>query len=145
MKNKYFKVICKCGHVGKKYFIRISFPVVAMTKKEAAEIARYIPRVKHNHKDAIIDCIEISYSEYIELKAINNNDPYLNCGCKQEQKIIENLYSRLEKENEFLNRFYRRKKDSIEYRLKKQNEVNNAKWWYHLDIWEKEFCEQFVY
>ena len=98
MANKYFKVTCKCGHVGIKYFIRISFPIVATCGKDASSIARYIPRVKHDHKDAILDCKEISYNEYLELQIINNNDPYLKCACKQEQEMIDNFSSRLELE-----------------------------------------------
>ena len=102
MANKYFKVTCKCGHVGIKYFIRISFPIVATCGKDASSIARYIPRVKHDHKDAILDCKEISYNEYLELQIINNNDPYLKCACKQEQEMIDNFSSRLELEPRLL-------------------------------------------
>lgn len=67
MKSKFYKVTCKCGHVGKQYFIRISFPINADSGKEASEIARSLPRVKHDHKDAILDCKEIDYEEYLIL------------------------------------------------------------------------------
>ena len=70
MENKYFKVTCKCGHVGVKHYIRISLPVIAATRKGAAEIARYIPRVKHDHKDAILECKEITLGEFEELQEI---------------------------------------------------------------------------
>ena len=75
MKSKFYKVTCKCGHVGKKWFIRISFPVNAESGKEAAQIARSIPRVKHDHKDAILGCVEIDYEEYLLLQVINSKDP----------------------------------------------------------------------
>ena len=57
MKSKFFRVTCKCGHVGRQFFVRVDFPVNADSGKEAAEIARFIPRVKHDHKDAILNCV----------------------------------------------------------------------------------------
>ena len=129
MANKYFKVTCKCGHVGIKYFIRISFPVIATCGKDASAIARYIPRVKHDHKDAILDCCEITREEYVELQEINNNDPYLKCECKQEQEMIESFASRLELEPRFLKTEKKTKRESVEYRLKKQSYVLKEKWW----------------
>lgn len=133
MANKYFKVTCKCGHVGINYFIRISFPIVATCGKDASSIARYIPRVKHNHKDAILDCKEISYKEYLELQIINNNDPYLKCECKQEQEMIDNFSSRLELEPRLLKKEKKTKRESVEYRLKKQSYVLNEKWWEYFE------------
>ena len=133
MANKYFKVTCKCGHVGIKYFIRISFPIVAACGKDASGIARYIPRVKHDHKDAILDCKEISCREYLELQIINDNDPYLKCECKQEQEMIGSFSSRLELEPRFLKKEKKTKRESVEYRLKKQSYVLNEKWWEYLE------------
>ena len=133
MANKYFKVTCKCGHVGIKYFIRISFPIVATCGKDASSIARYIPRVKHDHKDAILDCKEISYKEYLELQIINNNDPYLKCECKQEQEMIDNFSSRLELEPRLLTKEKKTKRESVEYRLKKQSYALNEKWWEYVE------------
>ena len=50
--NSCFAVICKCGHVGRNNYILITFPVIANSKKEAARIARSIPRCKHHHNYA---------------------------------------------------------------------------------------------
>ncbi len=133
MENKYFKVVCKCGHVGIKYFIRIAFPVMATCRRDAAEIARYIPRVKHDHSDAILECTEISHEEYLRLKEINNNDPYLKCECPQEQDLIENFSSRLELEPRFLRKEKRNKRESVKYRLKKQSYILKENWWKHTD------------
>ncbi len=128
MVNKFFKVACKCGHVGSKYFIRISFPIIATCGKDAASIARYIPRVKHDHKDAILECKKISYEEYLELQRINKKDPYLKCECKQDQELIENFCSRIEKEPRFLIKKKKTKRASVEYRLKKQSYIHKEKW-----------------
>lgn len=44
--KKYFEVQAMCGHVGKGKYIPISFPVIAINGKEAAEKVRSYPRVK---------------------------------------------------------------------------------------------------
>ena len=91
MKNefkKYFMVIAKCGHVGRKNYIPIKFAVVAESGKDAAKKVRQFPRVKHNHKDAILDVRCITLEEFLEIKEINDKDPYLKCHSKQEQNLI---------------------------------------------------------
>lgn len=92
-----YKVIAKCGHVGRKNYIPITFAIKANDGKEAAKIARTIPRVKHHHKDAIINVKKIDISEYLKIKEQNNNDPYLGCKSKQEQNLY-NLNDRILKE-----------------------------------------------
>ena len=98
MKNefkKYFMVIAKCGHVGKKNYIPVKFTVVAESGKEAAKKVRQFPRVKHDHKDAILDVRCITLEEFLEIREINENDPYLKCHSKQEQNLIANLAERM--------------------------------------------------
>lgn len=122
MENKYFKVTCKCGHVGKEFFIAIDFPIVAQNRKDASAIARYIPRVKHHHKDAIIDCKEITKEEFYTIKNQNKSNPYLRCSNVQEQNMIENLSFRLEKEN---NKLFKTKARNTYFKRKKQKEIND--------------------
>lgn len=86
--NKY-EVKCKCGHVGKHHYIVISFPVCANNGKEAASKARKIPRVKHNHKDAILSVKRITDEEFMCLVNSNREDLYLRCQSKQEQSLID--------------------------------------------------------
>ena len=83
--SKYFIVEAKCGHVGRSNCIIISFPIIAETKKEAAQKARFIPRVKHDHKDAILSVVEVSKEEYWKQVEANNTDPYLLCQSRSEQ------------------------------------------------------------
>lgn len=125
MKSKFYRVTCKCGHVSKKYFIRISFPINADSGKEAAMIARTLPRVKHDHKDAILDCREIDYEEYTILQKINSQDPYLKCENKQEQDCIANLSLRLELEPRYLDSKEKTKRQNVEYKLKKQKYIDD--------------------
>ena len=95
----YYLVSCKCGHVGRKNYIPIDFAVRAEDGREAASIARYIPRVKHDHKDAILNCIKVDYDTYVRQIDINNHDVYLLCKSKHEQnKIMSQIKPRLVEE-----------------------------------------------
>ena len=87
----YFNVLCKAGHLGRRFYMPIWFPVEAENGREAARIARYIPRVKHDHPDAIIDCVEIDYEQYVNQQMINREDPYLRCKSRHEQDQIMSL------------------------------------------------------
>ncbi len=124
MKNevkKYFMVIAKCGHVGRKSYVPVKFAVVAESGKKAAKKVRQFPRVKHNHKDAILDVMCITLEEFLEIKEVNNNDPYLKCHSKHEQNLITNLTERMVEDlhnvKQTLDKQIR--KDRVAYKLKK--------------------------
>ena len=124
MKNefeKYYMVIAKCGHVGRKNYIPIKFAVVAESGKEAAKKVRQFPRVKHNHKDAILDVRCITLEEFLEIKEINENDPYLKCHSRQEQNLIVNLAERMvaDLHNEKQAFDKQARKDRVAYKLRK--------------------------
>lgn len=74
----YFLVTTKCGHVRRTRFIPITFPICAESGKEAAKLARDYARVKHNHKDAILEVKKVSFELYQNQFIINQNDPYLH-------------------------------------------------------------------
>ena len=97
MNKNYYRVKCKCGHVGRGYYIPIDFPVIANSAKEAAQIARFIPRCKHHHKDCILEVSKINYDEFIEINRTNSQDPYLQCKSIQQQRKME-LTNRIVKE-----------------------------------------------
>ena len=124
MKNefeKYFMVIAKCGHVGRKNYIPVKFAVVSESGKEAAKKVRQFPRVKHNHKDAILDVRCIKLEEFLEIKEINENDPYLKCHSKQEQNLIVNLAERMVADLHNVKQAFDKqdRKDRVAYKLKK--------------------------
>lgn len=129
MKNeteKYYCVICKCGHVGRSHYIPIAFAIRAVTKKEAAENARQFPRVKHQHKDAVLNVEEITPEEYETLLEANGTDPYLKCKNKQEQRRIPNLSSRMCADPHFISRRQTivekkaKRKERLDYLFKKR-------------------------
>lgn len=122
MKSKFYRVTCKCGHVGRDHYVRIDFPVNADSAKEAAAIARGIGRVKHHHKDAILACREIDFEEYEILQKMNARDPYLRCKNVQEQRDIASLSLRLEKENNEAVQEECSRKEYVLYLLKKEKE-----------------------
>ena len=124
MKNefkKYFMVIAKCGHVGKKNYIPVKFAVVAESGKEAAKKVRQFPRVKHDHKDAILDVSCITLEEFLEIKEINYNDPYLKCHSRQEQNLITNLAERMVEDLHNAKQAFDKqaRKDRVAYKLRK--------------------------
>ncbi len=92
---KYFRVLAKCGHVGRQYYIPVDFAIVAEDGRQAATIVRQKARVKHDEKDAILSTEEISFEEFMQLRSKNDADPYLHCKNIQQQRGIENLYERL--------------------------------------------------
>ncbi len=85
-KTKFYKAVCMCGHVGRNKYIPIAFAITAKSGKDAAKIARDMPRVKHHMKYAVLSCTEIDEEQYKELKRINSEDPYLSCKNIQEQR-----------------------------------------------------------
>jgi hypothetical protein len=119
-KNKFFKVTVKCGHVRNNQYIPITFAVKAENGKEAATIARWIPRVKHHNKNAVLECVEIDFDEFQRINLINRNNPYLKCSSKQEQKrLIPDIENMIIKEDE-RKRIRDKNSDRIQYLLKKQ-------------------------
>lgn len=133
MKNefeKYFMVIAKCGHVGRKNYIPVKFAVVAESGKEAAKKVRQFPRVKHDHKDAILDVRCITLEEFLEIKEINDNDPYLKCHSRQEQKLIDNLEERLEDDLHSQKVKYDKQArlDRVAYKIKKTKILEKFSW-----------------
>ena len=128
--KRYYEVIAKCGHVGRNHYVPIKFPVAAENGRVAAKIARQIPRVKHDHKDAILSVKEIDYEKYLELIEINSNDPYLKCSSKHEQNAIYDLDSRLvidnhnqKDEHDKVARIAR-----VAHKLRKYRLIGNAAW-----------------
>ena len=124
MKNefkKYYMVIAKCGHVGRKNYIPVKFAVVAESGKEAAKKVRQFPRVKHDHKDAILDVRCITLEEFLEIKEINDNDPYLKCHSRQEQNLIINLAERMVTDLHNVEQAFDKqaRKDRVAYKLRK--------------------------
>lgn len=93
LNNKYFKVIAKCGHVGKGNYVPVAFAVKAESRSAASQKVMGYHRVKKQLNDAIISCEEIDKHSYKELMCVNANDPYLHCKCNRQQREIEGFAS----------------------------------------------------
>ena len=85
---KYFKVVAKCGHVGRNKYLLKTFYQKAENKKEAAKIVRETARVKHNQKDAIREVEEITLEDYCQGRKVMAEDPYFKVHSKQEQTLL---------------------------------------------------------
>ena len=86
MVKNYYAVTAKFGHVGRNKFIIKTVPVEAESGKEAAYQVRWMPRVKHHDKNAIIDVKEIDLESYIILCIDKALDSYFLCHNIQEQR-----------------------------------------------------------
>lgn len=117
----YFIVKARCGHVGRDKYIPIHFPIWANTAKDAAAIARNIPRVKHDHKDAVMSVKQVNWIAFEVQKVLNEFDPYLKVGSKYEQNAIMDLIAdRIEYEDRE-QVFVPHKRDSVKYKLLKNS------------------------
>ena len=83
----YFMVSAKCGHVGRDFYYKGNFFLQAESGKEAAQRVRFFPRVKHDHKDAILSVKKLDYMNFLIGKEIENLNPYYKCNSKQEQAL----------------------------------------------------------
>ena len=109
----FFEVEAKCGHVGMNKYILKNFYIKTDSAKKAAYIIRNVPRVKHDHKDAIRNVREITYEEYVEGAKRMEVDDYFRIHNSSEQKAIltENVFY---EENE-----ERIKSREVNFKLKK--------------------------
>ena len=80
----YYLVTAKCGHVGKGKYREVDFPIIADSKKEAAQRCLTFPKVKRHLKNAISGVIEITSYEYNIKKEENSNDVYIRSHTKRE-------------------------------------------------------------
>ncbi len=107
---KYYNVLAKCGHVGKTRCVWVNFAVAAEDAKEAARKCRYYKRVKHDHTNAIGEVNEITFEQFMMLRAENDSDPYLKCKNIQQQNKIEGMEKRIQVDEWQVERFEKRDK-----------------------------------
>lgn len=100
MAKKMYEVSAKCGHVGRGYYVEKVFAVKADSAKDAAAMVRQFPRVKHHHKDAIRYVELIDESRFMEIREVNQQDPYMICQSKQEQNKLCRMTLKLKKEED---------------------------------------------
>lgn len=86
--TQYFKVIAKCGHVGRGNYVPVAFAVKATSRSTASQKVMTYHRVKKQLNDAIISCEEIDKITYNELKLANKTNAYLHSKCKRQQNEI---------------------------------------------------------
>lgn len=114
----YYKVLAKCGHVGRNHYIEKSFYLEATSKAEAAFRVRYMPRVKHDRKDAILNVEKISYEEYRRGVQEHNEDKYFQVKNSTEQRLVSAVdVEEIKREPQ---RHYMRKTRNVEFFIKRQ-------------------------
>lgn len=85
---RHYRVEAKCGHVGRHYYTVKNFYIKADDGKEAAAKVRYLPRVKHDRKDAILSVKAITQEEYSEGIKAQNADMYFKVHNSTEQRKL---------------------------------------------------------
>ena len=128
--KNYYEVIAKCGHVGKKHYVPVKFAVIAEDGKEAAKMVRDFPRVKHDHKDAILNVSKIDYERFQEIVEMNRNDPYLKCHSRKEQNLIVNLTERMVTDLHNVKQVFDKQArlDRVAYKIKKTKILEKFSW-----------------
>ena len=124
VKYEMYEVACKCGHVGRSHYLEIRYPVIAQSGKDAAYRARYFPRVKHDHKDAILSVCKINQQRFSELTT-----------CIQDQNLID-LSDRLLDEKETVYHMVRKDECNKDFYYKKQKLRDPKKYMKHY----RDFC-----
>ena len=120
----YFEVVAKCGHVGRHRYYRGVFFVKAEDGKAAAAKVRVFPRVKEEHKDAILECNKIEEAEFLAGLEKFGNEIYFKIKTKKEQKkhwneIKDNVYPETKCQEDYRNRHCGKKNDIDKARQKK--------------------------
>lgn len=86
--KRYYEVVAKCGHVGKDKYYRGRFYVKADSEQEAVDKVRYAPRVKKDHRDAILSVTRIGERKFYNCLIEQYQNPYFACTCGYEQDAI---------------------------------------------------------
>ncbi len=91
-----YAVLAKCGHDhvrGRACFIPVVFGIVSKKgrAKEVAQEVRALERVKHDHPDAILFVLPVSYEQYKQIRVINDFDPYLAVQNKRDQLEVQDI------------------------------------------------------
>lgn len=74
---KYYLIKCKCGHVGRKQYLAITFPVAGIDMKTAIEKVRQFGGVKKDHKDWCLEKpVEIDKEQFLKEKEKIDKNPY---------------------------------------------------------------------
>ena len=81
---KYFLVTAKCGHVGNGKYLEIEFPIIARTKKDAAQICLRKPKVKKHLKNAITSVREVDLDVFNSERNSFLNNSYVRAHTKRE-------------------------------------------------------------
>ncbi len=137
-----YSVKAMFGHVGRNNSIVKEIATYAENGKEAAFNVRWMGRVKHNLKNAIIEVKKISEERYHEIQEANKKDPYFSCHSKQEQKAlctdIANEIISLKQED--LKNRNEERKNKVTFMKKKQKQQLNDAYYemhnYNEYIWE---------
>jgi len=128
----FYKVVAKCGHVGRSRYCEKAFFVKAENGRIAAQAVRKMGRVKHDHKDAIRSVDKIDEAGYVAGRQANRNDPFLNSSNVQQQRehfeqIAECVFKEIPNEKYKSNNEDRRKWLAAQHRVERKQNKHTAR------------------
>ena len=116
---RYYIVIAKCGHVGKGKYIDVSFPVLAETGKDAANLILRRSKVKKQLKNAITAVYEVNediYNSYLDNSFFSD---YLKSHFKREFDLNKYDVKELELDSNKKKQEFDSRRERITYILKR--------------------------
>ena len=122
----YYLVDAQFGHVGRNKYIIKTIATLANTAKEAAKQVRFMPRVKHDRKDAIIQVVKVDEEEFKFIKNNNDNDIYLKVTTIQNQRrLCKDLDEQVKYYDDDI-KYKKRNNETIKFKQKKYKEIIKA-------------------
>lgn len=110
----YFKVTAKFGHCGRNNYYEGIVYIHANNAKEAANLVRWTPRIKHHHKDAILSVEQTDYVLYLQEQVLLKSNRYFSCTSVQDKKKINIEMEQFIKEEPYC--FENNRVDRIKYK-----------------------------
>jgi hypothetical protein len=128
----FYKVVAKCGHVGRSRYCEKAFFVKAEDGRIAAQVVRKKGRVKHDHKDAILSVKKIDETEYVAGRQANKNDPFFNSSNVQQQRqnfeqIAEHIFKETSNVKYKDNKEDRQKRLAAQHRFERKQNKHAAR------------------
>lgn len=115
----YYLVVAKCGHVGKKKYVDIDFPVCAESGSEAAQTVLKRSKVKKHLKNAITSVSRITEEEYKAYIKDDKYGEYLSAHFSREYYSLDLDIKNLESRHRKAKKDFKTRNERISFLFKK--------------------------
>lgn len=115
----YYLVTAKCGHVGKRNYIDVEFPVCAENGSEAAQMVLKRNKVKRHLKNAITSVSRITEEQYKSYVKEDKYKNYLSSHYSREYYPVDLNVKRLEGKHRKIKKEFNNRNERISFIFKK--------------------------